>query len=147
MIQKSLLLGCLCATWYMTGLIWFVQVVHYPLFDRVGETEFRKYHPAHVAKTTPVVAPAMLIELATSILLVFRRRGDSTDFRLACAGLALAAASWALTAFVSVPAHDRLALGFDPATFRLLVRTNWFRSISWSAHAIVIAVLTGRAMK
>ena len=24
------------ATWYLVGLVWFVQVVHYPLFSRVG---------------------------------------------------------------------------------------------------------------
>lgn len=29
------------ATLFMTGLIWFVQVVHYPLFLRVGEGNFQ----------------------------------------------------------------------------------------------------------
>ena len=32
-----LLLLHAAATLFMTGLIWFVQVVHYPLFARVGE--------------------------------------------------------------------------------------------------------------
>ncbi len=31
-----LVLGNLAPTLMMTGLIWFVQIVHYPLFDRVG---------------------------------------------------------------------------------------------------------------
>ncbi len=28
---------------FMAGLIWFVQVVHYPLFDQVGKAEFTAY--------------------------------------------------------------------------------------------------------
>ncbi|MDQ5964129.1 MAG: hypothetical protein QG625_283 [Cyanobacteriota bacterium erpe_2018_sw_39hr_WHONDRS-SW48-000098_B_bin.30] len=31
------------ATWFMTGLIWFVQVIHYPLYARIGEAEFAVY--------------------------------------------------------------------------------------------------------
>ena len=26
----------IAVTWYMTGVIWFVQLVHYPLMDGVG---------------------------------------------------------------------------------------------------------------
>ena len=149
MIHKSTLLACLAATWYMTGLFWFVQTVHYPLFDRVGAAAFRDYHRAHVARTTPVVAPAMLIELATSVILLFSRRAGSTaiDFRLACAGVFFAGAAFLITAFVSVPAHDRLALGFDQETLRRLVQTNWLRAFAWSAHAVVTLVMTARALK
>jgi hypothetical protein len=32
MILAILILNA-CLTWFMTGLIWFVQIVHYPLFD------------------------------------------------------------------------------------------------------------------
>lgn len=146
MLQKGLLLGCLCSTWYMTGVIWFVQVVHYPLFERIGATEFREYHLRHVSRTTRAVAPAMAIELATSVWLVVRRRGDSTDLSLAVAGLALAVVAWGVTGLISVPAHERLALGFDPETFRRLLRTNLIRALAWSAHAIVAAVLTARSL-
>ncbi len=37
----------LAATAAMTGLIWFVQVVHYPLFDLVGRAQFVGYEAAH----------------------------------------------------------------------------------------------------
>ena len=47
------------ATLYMTGLIWFVQVVHYPLMARVGEDGFAEYEKHHQRLTTWVVAPPM----------------------------------------------------------------------------------------
>jgi hypothetical protein len=37
----------LAATAAMVGLIWFVQVVHYPLFASVGADEFVAYENAH----------------------------------------------------------------------------------------------------
>ena len=41
MESKLPFLACLGSTLYMTGLIWFVHVVHYPLFSRVGWENFR----------------------------------------------------------------------------------------------------------
>ena len=45
------------ATLYMTGLIWFVQVVHYPLMGLTGKAEFSAYEQRHTLLTTWVVAP------------------------------------------------------------------------------------------
>ena len=40
----------------LTGLIWTIQVVHYPLFARVGEAEWRAYEREHQRRITLVVA-------------------------------------------------------------------------------------------
>ena len=56
----------LLTTLAMFGLIWFVQIVHYPLFVRVGEPGFRDYAGLHATRTTYVVAPLMLVELGYS---------------------------------------------------------------------------------
>jgi len=63
------LLFNLATTLLMTGVIWFVQVVHYPLFAGVGEERFVAYQATHSRSTTVVVAPLMTIELVTSGLL------------------------------------------------------------------------------
>ena len=67
-----LLLLNAAATLFMTGLIWFVQVVHYPLFGSVGDGGFDRYAALHARRTTWVVGPPMLLELVTSFGLVFR---------------------------------------------------------------------------
>ena len=59
----------LLSTWYLIGLIWMVQVVHYKMFDRVGTAEFVQYEVDHNRLITPIVAPPMLIELATACAL------------------------------------------------------------------------------
>ena len=70
---NTLLIANLVSTWYMVGLIWMVQVVHYPLFAKVGSEEFVGYQISHQTLTTLVVGPPMLIEIATAVLLIWIR--------------------------------------------------------------------------
>ncbi len=66
------------STLTMFGVIWFVQVVHYPLFARVGADGFAHYASLHATRTTWVVAPPMLVELATSVALLYPPMRPST---------------------------------------------------------------------
>ena len=74
------------ATLAMVGLIWFVQIVHYLLYAQVGRTEFRRYEMDHQRLTTLVVAPLMLCELVTAVLLIWLRP-DGVSVWLVWAGL------------------------------------------------------------
>jgi len=60
------------STMFMVGLIWLVQIVHYPLFAQVGKDTFLAYHQRHTRWITSIVAPLMLLELATGLLLWLR---------------------------------------------------------------------------
>jgi hypothetical protein len=128
------------ATGVMTGLIWFVQVVHYPLLARVGAASFVEYEQAHVRRTTWVVAPAMLVEAATATVLPFVSL-TQPGRALAWSGLALLAAVWMSTAVFQVPCHRKLAHGFDKDVARRLVGTNWIRTVGWSLRLVVAFAL------
>jgi len=54
---EVLLVAHAAATLVMVGVIWFVQVVHYPLMARVSASEFAAYEREHQNRTTFVVAP------------------------------------------------------------------------------------------
>lgn len=138
------LLACLASTLYMTGLIWFVQRVHYPLLGELGGA-FERYHRLHVRRTGPVVFGAMVTELATAALLV-AMPPPGVPRRLAAVGLAAAGVTWLSTALLQVPRHRRLAGGYDPATLRSLVRTNWVRTAAWTAHAAIALAMTAQAL-
>lgn len=142
MSSQLALLVHAAATLAMTGLIWFVQVVHYPLFRFAAGDEFPRFARAHQDRTTRVVAPLMLVELATAAWLLLPASGAPP--RLAAAGFGLLAALWLLTAFVQVPLHRRLSSGFDAAVGRRLVATNWLRTSAWTARsAVALALLQG----
>lgn len=135
----TLLLLHAAATLALTGLIWFVQLVHYPLFRFAAIDRFRDFAAAHQQRTSWVVMPLMLIELATALLLVFT--ADPGARTLAIVGLVLLAVIWLSTALLQVPLHRRLSDGFDADAADRLVRTNWIRTVAWSARAVVALLL------
>ena len=124
----------LIATIYMCGLIWFVQLVHYPMFAHVGPNHFREYEAIHNRLTSIAVMPAMLIELGTAILLAIQNPSP-----LYIIGVTLVGLIWLSTFTLSVPCHTRLLKGFDAKTHRKLVTTNWFRTLGWSIRAGLFA--------
>ena len=133
----ALLMLQLVSTFGMVGVIWFVQVVHYPLFGKVGNSGFREYEREHQRRTTFVVAPLMLTEALTAAALLWIRP-DGIPPYLAVAGLGLGALLWASTFLWQVPAHERLAKSFDSATHLRLVRSNWFRTVAWSTRGVLV---------
>ena len=133
----KLLLIHFAATWFLTGLIWFVHVVHYPLFDGVGEAEFSAWHARHVKQTGLVVILPMLIELGTAIALVATPPPGMRN--AAIAGLVLLAVVWAATFLGAVPAHDKLSSGFDAVTHKRLLTADLIRTVAWSARAVLVS--------
>ena len=140
----TLLLVHAAATLFMTGVIWFVQLVHYPLFAAVGEGEAAAYHRAHGRRTSWVVGPPMLVELATAVALVVASPGGVGRV-WPWSALALLGVIWLSTAALQVPAHTRLDAGRDAAVERRLVAGNWIRTVAWSGRAVAALVMVARA--
>lgn len=147
MIDSNLvLLAGLASSLFMTGLIWFVDCVHYPLFDRVGASEFARYHEQHSRITSYVVIGPMMIELVASILLVIQRPPGSGRM-LVWAGLIACVSTWTATGLLSVPMHQILSSGFDPKAHRRLVRTNRVRVVAWTLHSLILVRMVANAMR
>lgn len=126
----------LAATASMTGIIWFVQVVHYPLFAAVGPEHFAAYERWNTARTTWVVAPLMLLELGAALALLFAPpRG--IPFSVTLTGFLLLAGIWISTALLQVPEHAILEGGYDAAAQSRLVLTNWIRTTLWTLRTLL----------
>ncbi|MFN4241720.1 MAG: hypothetical protein ACK4PI_00630 [Tepidisphaerales bacterium] len=123
----------------MCGLVWFVQLVHYPLMSHpghAGEGRWSAYHAGHTTRTTWVVAPAMVGELATAAALLVWLGASGAWWVWAQA--ALAALAWAVTFALQVPQHGRLSRGFDADLHRRLVAGNWVRVVIWTARFVLM---------
>ena len=100
----------LLATGFMTGLIWFVQLVHYPMMEGWPHDDFGRWELAHRDRTGPVVIPPMLAEGAAAAWL-FIRRPRGIHAWLPLLGLGLLTGIWASTFFLQVPCHLKLSTG------------------------------------
>ncbi len=121
-------------TLYMAGLIWFVQVVHYPLMGKVGEADFISYENAHTRLTSWVTAPPMLLELGSGAFLLYFSP-SSMVFQANLLGIALL---WASTFFIQVPLHNQLSRAFSYRAHRRLVNSNWIRTALWTGRGILL---------
>lgn len=128
------------ATWFMVGVIWFVQIVHYPLYGSVGTAEFEGYEKRHQLKTAWVVFPAMFVELGSLLFLMSRPSPLSSDPLLVVSFLFLLII-WLSTGFIQMPAHQKLTMGADPEVLKKLVRWNWIRTIFWSLRGLLLVYL------
>lgn len=135
----------------MTGVIWFVQAVHYPLFAKIPSQAFPSYEDLHTVRTAWVVAPLMLMELVSAAALVLLRfpTGETTPIGLSplhLAALACLLGIWASTFFLQVPLHGKLLLSADPGSLEKLVATNWIRTVLWSLRVILLLPLLPKAV-
>lgn len=131
---EGLLLAQAAASCAMMGLIWFVQLVHYPAYRYVGEAEFRRYQTHHQRATAWVVGPPMLVEVTSAAaLVVWPVAGIPLVW--GWLGLGLLAMIWASTAFWQVPEHTRLVVSGRQADVERLVSSNWLRTIGWTLRA------------
>jgi len=136
--SAALLFGLnLMATWYLVGLIWMVQAVHYPMFDRVGAEFFSRYEADHNRLITPIVGPPMLLELATGLTLLFIAPAGFPKWA-AWLGIALIAGIWLSTVTLQIPRHGELMNGFQELAHRRLVSSNWIRTVLWSLRGLLI---------
>lgn len=126
------------ATLALVGLIWTIQVVHYPLFAKVGAEAFATYEQSHVARITMIVGPLMLVELVCAVAIVGMRPSGVSP-ALAWSGFTLLAIIWISTATLQGPMHGKLStLGVcDPKVHSALVSTNWIRTFAWSARGVL----------
>ncbi|MEN1680878.1 MAG: hypothetical protein AAGJ46_14920 [Planctomycetota bacterium] len=122
---------------YMTGLIWFVQLVHYPMFADVPADQFVEYERIHQARTTWAVGPPMLLELFTALAFLWRRP-EGVPAWAPWAGLTLLLLVDGSTAVFFGPQHGRLSAGFDATLHRQLVDWNWLRTFGWTARGVLM---------
>ena len=130
----------LTSTLALVGLIWLLQVVHYPLFAQVGRANFGDYERDHQRRTTLIVAPLMLTEALTALLLVWFVPAGVATWSI-WLGASLVVMLWTSTFFWQVPAHRILAVAYDAETHRNLVRSNWFRTAAWTTRGFVVCLI------
>ncbi|MCB1184256.1 hypothetical protein KDM41_12545 [bacterium] len=121
----------------MAVVIWLVQVIIYPSFAYLPVDRLLVWHARYTRAISFFVVPLMLGQLALLAPGVLRGEPAAT----AMAALALLA--WGVTFKFSVALHRRLAAGQDPlGAAALLVRTNWPRTVLWTA-VFVVGLATG----
>lgn len=117
----------------LIGLIWTIQMVHYPSFRFVDQRQWERFHGHHTFSISIIVMPPMLIEMTLSVYFVFAQPGWLT---YTC--LVMVIAIWINTFFQAVPLHNKLAKSKDLSIIKKLVQVNWIRTFLWSIKGMLV---------
>ena len=120
---------------FMAGVIWVIQLVHYPAFPFIAKDQFPAFHAFHSVRISWIVGPVMGVELVSAALLCLAFP-HSLLWWSNMTGVLLI---WASTIFLSVPRHNALALGFSSEA-DTLVHTKWPRTVLWTIRSLVLSL-------
>ena len=129
----------LIATSIMVGVIWVIQLVHYPSFHFIELKQYTTFQRFHMSRISFVVIPAMLTELFTLILFIIST--DPIDTLVTVSGLLLVLI-WLMTAFFFSGVHQKLTSGYDKTVVDKLVKLNWGRTLLWTLRLLLIYAYT-----
>lgn len=133
--MESVFIIHLVSTLYMVGLCWFVQIVHYPLFQSIDPNQFTDCQKKNWV-TGYVTGPIMIVELITGLILWYQFQ-DQMHY----ANMALIAITGFSTILVQIPIHLKLKKKYSAELILKLIRSNWMRTISWTCRGVLLAIL------
>ena len=132
-------------TAFNTGLIWVIQVVHYPSFLHIDEARYEAFQKFHMKGITMIVLPSMAVELVSSgVLLLYWDQLPSLLVYIA--SVVLLGLIWLHTAFLASPIHVQLSKVYLLENIQKLIRINWWRTIIWSVRAVLVGYLLWLAL-
>jgi len=128
------------ATWFLVGLIWTIQLVHYPSFSSIDPASYSSFQKRHMDRMGQLVGLPWLIE-GICVLALFLLAPDGRIRLLATLGGLLEIVVIGVTIRASIPAHDALSHGFDESAHRRLLRSNWWRTAAWTTRGIIALIV------
>ena len=119
-----------------TGLIWTIQLVHYPSMKFIPEEKFTAYHNFHSHRISILAIPIMLIELFTSLGLFYQNSNSYNH--IFTINLILVILIWISTFLIQVPMHNTLSSAKNARVLNHLILSNWIRTILWTARSLLM---------
>ena len=133
--QFILLMIHLISTSLMVGIIWVIQVVHYPSFHFIGNSRYISFQKFHMERISYIVIPVMLVESISGFLLIY----DELNLILLIS-MVLLLSIWMLTVFFFASVHQKLVGGYQVGMVAKLVKINWVRTLFWTLRLLFLII-------
>ena len=118
----------------MVGVSLITHFVTYPSFKLIKSSIFSDFHKSYSNKMLFIVAPVMILELISSLLLVIFDISDNNTGIVLLITLMLI---WSLTFFTIVPIHNKLTVNYNKDLNQKLIKYNGLRTMLWIIKLIL----------
>lgn len=124
-------------TFILTGIVWCIQVVNYPLLPMIDREKFCDFEKKYQRKTSFLLFPFIVLECFFAILLLIVAKEGMCRI-LAFALFALLLFVWFSTFCLQIPQHAELAHGFSMKNIKRLIQTHWIRTVAWTLRSLIL---------
>ena len=122
------------STAVMVGVIWVIQLLHYPTFHYIEKNNYSQFQKFHMNRISYIVIPAMVIEMLSGIMLVI----INDDFIIS---FSLLVCIWIITFVFFTNIHQRLLSKYENTAVEKLVNLNWIRTTFWTVRLIILFII------
>ena len=133
--EQSMLAIHLVLASIMVGVIWVIQLVHYPSFRFTDREKYVSFQIFHMRNISFIVVPVMILEFLSGLLLVLYHSNHESLLRISFILLLII---WLVTALFFAQIHQKLSKGYDETLVRNLVSLNWIRTLLWTIRSFLI---------
>tara|TARA_B100001250_G_scaffold398865_1_gene407628 strand:+ start:812 stop:1213 length:402 start_codon:yes stop_codon:yes gene_type:complete len=132
-----ILLIHIISTSIMVGVIWTIQLVHYPSFNFINQKDYIKFQNFHMNQISLIVMPIMGIELFTGLIIIFLEIKNGLMFHFSISILFLI---WLITGIIFSRLHQKLTMGYQPLIINKLIKMNWLRTFLWTFRLFLLII-------
>ena len=125
----------LVATSIMVGVIWVIQLVHYPSFHFIKLDMYTVFQKFHMKKISIIVVPVMVAELITGFLFLYHEESRNA---LIIISVILLIIIWGITAVFFSGVHNKLIAGYQEKIVNHLLLINWVRTFLWTMRLLLL---------
>ena len=119
----------------MIGICILVQFIIYPSFKNSDFKNFQAFHLSYSKKMFFIVAPIMLTELFSSVILIYKT--PSKTYLISLIFLLLI---WLLTFLFIIPIHNFLSTNHSIKKVERMIRLNGLRTFFWLSKYLIIGL-------
>lgn len=129
-----ILINLLLST-FMMGVIWVIQLVHYPSFRFIDRSNWARAHNNHVRGISLIVAPVMIAEIVCRFYLCFHQTNVAS-----ISATILLIIIWLSTFNIQVPLHNKLEQAWTLDVVNQLINSNWIRTLLWTINTGILLI-------
>lgn len=131
------LIGNLCASVFMTGIIWFIQFVQYPLLNHISSFDFSCYFKKYISRISWIIYSVMIFEIFFALWLSFMPLQSKLQIPVLITYILLALASLN-TFLIQTPLNQKLQIGFDKTLLSKILFYNRIRLFSCALRTMIL---------
>lgn len=121
----------------MAGYMWFTQIVFYPSFRFVDNSQWSEFCRVKKINTSMVQYPIMMFELGSSLILFFLAT-KSPSYPIFAAATLLLIILWIYNFLVTAKTLKELENGFDNALHQKLLKQNCVKTAGWTLRFVLL---------